>query len=263
MWLALAKRYIAISQPRQLWPEIPLDQHTSRELEHLVLRWKSVKAGWAANRSTAPIPGQRQFLISEHSAPYVSPCLCLVEGGRWLLVGTSFGAVQYYDLNATNITATTLIPPLFDGRAEVWLSIDMDSVAESLKFQLGVLTRRRPDVDDRAYPHSPQYAWWIQVWQVTTDVDSLGCVRGLTSELKSSFREEYQPTCFSFRLRGRYVAYSLFYSDLQVGPLNHGHRVIIVDWTICTSTSLNYVRKSVSTKASVSGPKFLSFRCGS
>jgi hypothetical protein len=256
VWLALVKRYIAIS-PRQLWPEKPLDRHTSRDLELLVLRWKSVKAGWAANRSTTPIPRQRLFSISEQSAPYVSPCLYLVEGGRWLLVGTRFGAVQYYDLNAVNISAITLIPSLFDGLAEIWLSADMDSVAESLVFHLGVLTRRRPNTNDPAYPHSPRYARWIQVWQITTEVGSNGCVRGLTSELKSSFCEEYEPTCFSFRLRGRYVAYSLFYSDLQVGPLNHGHRVIIVDWTTSNSTSLNYTRKSISTKASVSDPSYL------
>jgi hypothetical protein len=180
-----------------------------------------------------------------------------VEGGRWLLVGTSFGAVQYYDLHAVSISATILIPSLFDGRAEIWLSADMDSAAESLVFLLGVLTRCRPDTNDPVYPHSPWYAQWIQVWQITTEVDSHGCVRGLTSELKSSFCEEYEPTCFSFRLRGRYVTYLLFYSDLQVGPLNHGHRVIVVDWTTPNSTSLIYTRKSVSTKASVSDPSYL------
>lgn len=254
MWLALVKRYMVIFQPRQLWPEKPLARHTSRELEHLVLRWKSVKAGWAANRLTEPIPGQRLFSVSEQSASYVSPCAYLVEGGRWLLVGSDLGAVQYYDLNAVNISATALIPPPFDGRAEVWISVDMDSVAESLKFNLGILTRRRPNTNDPAYPHSPCYARWIQVWQVTTEVDSLGRVKGLTSELQSSFREEYEPICFSFRLRGQYIAYSLFYSDLQVGPMNHGHRVIVVDWTTHNSTSLNYTRKSITTKASVSDP---------
>jgi hypothetical protein len=211
-----------------------------------------------ANRSTEPIPGQRLFSISEQSAAYLPPCAYLVEGGRWLLVGTSLGAVEYYDLNTVSISATTLIPPPFDGRAEVWISVDMDSVVESLTFHVGVLTRPRQGTNDPAYPHSPQYARWIQVWRVTTDVDLLGRVKGLTSELQSSFREEYEPTCFSFKLRGQYVAYSLFYTDLQVGAMNHGHRVIIVDWTTCSSTSLNYTRKSISTKASVSAHPIVS-----
>jgi len=182
-----------------------------------------------------------------------------VEGGCWLLVGSDLGAVQYYDLNAVNISATALIPPPFDGRAEVWISVDMDSIAESLKFNLGILTCRRPNTNDPAYPHSPCYAWWIQVWQVTMEVDSLGRVKGLTSELQSSFREEYEPICFSFRLRGQYIAYSLFYSDLQVGPMNHGHRVIVVDWTTHNSTSLNYTRKSITTNCYATRTSISSF----
>jgi len=243
---------MAIIRPRQLWPEKPLDWYTSQELEHLILQWKSIKVGWAANQWTEPIPRQRHFLMSDQSAPYVSPCVCLVEGGRWLLVGTTFGSVQYYDLDALNISATSLIPPPFDGRAEMRISIDMDAITESLTFHLGILTRRRPGGNDPEYPHSPGYAArWIQVWQVATEIDSHGNVKGLKSELKSSFCEEYEPACFSFRIQGQFVTYSLFCSD-RYGPFHRGHKIIIFDWTTCTSTSMNYTRKIIPNKASVS-----------
>jgi len=254
VWLALIKRYMAIIRPRQLWPEKPLEWYTSQELEHLVLQWKSINAGWAANKRTVPIPGQRHFLISDKSAPYISPCVCLVEGGRWLLVGTTFGSVQYYDLDAPNISATHLIPPPFNGRAEMRISIDTDAIAESLTFHLGVLTHRTQGGDNPEYSHSFWYAArWIQVWRVATEIDSHGNVKGLKSELVSSFCEEHEPVCLSFRIRGQYVAYSLFYSDRYAGPFQSGPKIIIVDWTTCESTSMNYARKIIPNKASVSG----------
>ena len=133
------------------------------------------------------------------------------------------------------------------------MSIDMDSSTESLTFHLGILTSREPNVDDPEYPHSPQYTRWIQVWRVVAEVDSNSCVTGLTPVMLSSFREEYEPACFCFRLKDQLVAYSLFYSHTQVGPLNSGHKIIIVDWKTNQGDWLNYARRIVPrTKASVS-----------
>jgi hypothetical protein len=232
--LALAKRYIAVVQPRALWPEKPLGMHSCRELELLVLRWKRIKIGWARNG----IPRQRHFFVSDPKS--ISPCVYLVEGGRWLLVGTKFGSIQYYDLNAVTISASTLIPSPFDGQSEIRISVDMDSDAEFLTFHIGILTRPRPGGDD---PQSK--ARWIQVWRVTAEVDSNDHVIGLAAELLSSFREEYEPACNSFRLQGQKVTYSFFYSYLQVGPFNSGHKIIIVDWKSRNSTSLSYTRKII------------------
>jgi len=191
------------------------------------------------DRLSEPIPRQRHFFTDE-SAGLLSPCIYLVEGGRWLLVGTRLGSIQYYDLNAVTISASPLIPSPIDGRSEIRISVDMDSATESLTFLIGVLTRSRSNGDLR----SPQR--WIQVWRVTAEVDSDGHVTGLNAEIRSSFREEYEPACVSFRLRGQLVAYSLFYSYLQVGPFNNGHKIIIVDWKTRNSTSLNYNRKIIT-----------------
>ena len=252
MWAALVKRYIAI-QPRLLWPEKPLDKYIGRELEFLVLRWKSVKVSWAMTQlGSESIPRQRHFFVSDEPAPFFSPChVYLVEGGRWLLIGTRFGAVQYYDLNAITISASTLIPSIFNSCAEIWMSVDLDSAAESFAFYLGILTRRRPD-NLAGSPHHPHNARWIQIWRVTAKVES-NDVTGLNSELQCSFCEEYEPACFAFRLRGQLVSYSLFYSHLQVGPINNGHKIIIVDWKSSDLIGLNYPRKIISDiKASVS-----------
>jgi hypothetical protein len=249
VWLALAKRYMAI-QSRPLWPEKPLNRHIGRDLEHLVIQWKSVKVGWATKRSKAPVNRQRHFRISEQSAPYISPCLYLIQGSRWLLVGTRFGGVRYYDLNAVTISATTLIPPLFDCRAKISISVDMDSAVESLTFYLSILTRRSPDENDPDY--SPRYAWWIQVWRVRTEVDSHGIVKGLYR--KQCHREEYELTYVSFRLQGENVVYSLFYSPLQSEPLNNGHKAIVVNWTIMQFDLHEFRQKDYSYKRKCEWP---------
>ena len=239
---------MATVHPRQLWLEKPLDRYTTPELQHLVLRWRSIRTGWVANQLTTPLCQQQHFL-SEQSTPHIS-CVYLVEGGRWLLVGTQDGAIQYYDLNANNIFATTLIPSLFSGRrTDVRISVDMDASAESLTFHLATMLRVQ-EHDDLEYHHST-HVRWIQVWRITSDVDFDGRMV-LKSEFKASFPEEYGSTCLSFRLRGQQVAYCLFYSDQAAGPFITGHQIIVVNWTICNTTSIYYTRKIVSTKGTVS-----------
>lgn len=130
------------------------------------------------------------------------------------------------------------------------MSIDMDPAAEPLTFHIGVITYlTKPDNDSG--PQSPK---WIQIWRVTAVVDyPTGNVTGLTAEMQSSFREEYEAICVSFQLRGKLAAYSLFYSYQQFGPFNHGHKIIIVNWETCNSSSLNYTRKIIAdTQAKVS-----------
>lgn len=226
-----------------------MDRHISRELELLVLQWKRIKTGWAMNRLSEHIPRQRHF-FTDNPAAFNFRCIYLVEGGRWLLVGTRLGSIQYYDLNAVTISASPLIPSPIDGQSEIQISVDTDSATESLTFLIGVLTRGRSNGDLR----SPQR--WIQVWRVTPEVDPSGYVTGLNAEIQSSFREEHEPACVSFRLRGQLVAYSMFYSYLQVGPFNGGHKIIIVNWKTCNSTSLNYNRKIIVDQANVSSSGF-------
>jgi hypothetical protein len=130
----------------------------------------------------------------------------------------------------------------------------MDCAAEALTFHLAIIARQKPHADN----HSPdiQCVRWIQVWRVTTEVDTHGYVKGLTSELLSSFREEYEPSCISFRLQAQHVAYSLCYPRTQFGPINN--KIIIVDWTTCKPISLTYTRKIIPDYAIVSdSPSFM------
>jgi len=243
---------MATIHPRQLWPERPLAGYTNLELQHLVLRWKSVRPGWMANQLTVPIRSQRHFFISEQSASNIAS-VYLVEGGRWLLVGTRVGAIQYYDLNSDNISATTLIPPLFgSSRVDVWISVDMDTTAESLTFHLAVMTHIREHHDPEYLPST--HGRWIRVWRITSAIGLDGRIKGLIPDLKSSFPEEYTPTCLSFRLRDQQVAYCMFYPESQAGFIT-GHKIVVVEWTAHSAhtTSLNYTRKVISTKGSVSG----------
>jgi hypothetical protein len=178
-------------------------------------------------------------------------CVHLVEGGRWLLVGTDSGSVICYDLNSSTIESSILIPTPFDAETafdededtEILLSVDMDLEAEYLKFNLGIITRRMPDIDsDSSRP--PHYFRWIQVWRVTSDVDMNGEVEGLRAERLACFPEAHRNRCDTIRLQGQYVAYSLR-TDYEFSDIRDGPCIIIVDWTLSTLASLVYPRKVI------------------
>jgi len=232
--------------PRPFCLEKPLDFYTDRELEHLVLRWQKAKACWSLNQYKN-IPIQGRFVSPEEA----NNCVHLVEGGRWLLVGTNSGSVFCYDLNASAIEPVILIPTPFDEETawddveetEIRLSVDMDLDVDYLKFNLGVITRRIPESDpDSSRP--PRYFRWIQVWQVDSIVDKNGEVKALRAERLACFPEQHRNRCDSFRLRGRQVAYALHtnyeFSDRRDGPC-----IIIVNWTVFNSVSLVYPRKVI------------------
>ena len=154
-------------------PEKPLDLYTNRELEHLVLRWQSGKAGWALTQ-----PRIRQF----SSPKDYFGCTHLIEGGRWLLFATLYGSVRYQDLNALdNVSSSvTLVPTLFDEEIIVntRLCIDIDLYAEYLTFNLGIMTSPRRTSEHPKFPNPPRFARWIQVIRVTSDMDENGQVVG-------------------------------------------------------------------------------------
>ena len=240
VWLSLVQWCSATVQPRPFVPEKPLDLYTDRELEHLVLRWQSGRAGCAR-----PQPKQREFSIPETYLQNVH----LVEGGRWLLFGARDGSVKYYDLNALGETSepVTLVPTLFDKDANtvILLSVDLDPDAEYLAFNLGIMTCRVPPLGgDPDYPNPPSYARWIQVSRVTSHWDENGRVKGLRAERLACFREEYMCGCTSFALGGRYVAYSL-YSYQSSTNVGEGQNIAIVDWTLADPTSLSYPRRLI------------------
>ncbi len=152
VWLSLVQWYSATVQPRPFLLEKPLDLYTDRELEYLVLKWQSGRAGYKlAQPKERKLSIPEDYLLSVH----------LVEGGRWLLFGARDGSVKHHDLDAPGETseAVTFAPTHFDENANtiVQLSLDMDPDAEYMTFE-----------HDPDYPNPPRYARWIEIIRVTS-----------------------------------------------------------------------------------------------
>ena len=261
VWLALFKLYSATEYPRPYCLEKPLDLYAALELERLILRWEKTRICWTLNKIKT-ISIQRRLCLSPEAIPNSAH---LVEGGRWLLVATHSGSILCYDIGASTIEPTEVIPTPFDEgtvfdddeEAEVLLSVDMDPEAEYLTFNLGVITRRIPEGDpdpDSFYP--PRYFRWIEVWHVTSDIDKDGEVKGLKAERLSRFPEQHQNTCHGFRLRGGQLAY-LLDTDYEFGFLNDGPCIIVVDWKLCDPISLVYDRKVIWRIMATVSPHFI------
>ena len=240
IWLSLVRWHSATIQPRPFFPEKPLYLYTDRELEYLILKWQSGKAG-----RTLTQPRKLALSIPEDYLQSVH----LIQGGRWLVFGARDGSVKYHDLNSRDETseAVTLVPSHFDQDANtiVLLSVDMDLDAEYTTFNLGVMSWRVPPLDgDPDYPKPPRYTRWIEVSRVTSYWDDSGQVKGLRSERLACFREQYLCGCDSFTLGGRHVAYSLY--SFEPSPSEgEGENLAIVDWTLADSTSLTYPRRLI------------------
>jgi len=146
--------------------------------ERLILRWQT-KVCWTLSQC-------QDMPIHEH---FISPkdvpnCLHFVQGDCWLLVGTNSGSVICYDLDAS--------PFANDGETEILLSVDLDPDSDYLKFNLGIITCRVPDGDRESLQPFPFFRW-IQIWQVTTDVDRNDRKpKGLRAKHLACFPEEHR-----------------------------------------------------------------------
>jgi len=144
------------------------------------------------------------------------------------------------------LVPVVLIPSPFDNGEEadeVLLSVDMDPDSDYLKFNLGVITHH--DGDPEPIQSPPPFFRWIQIWQVTTDVDSDDRkAKGLRAMQLASFPEEHRNNCNLFQLRGRYIAYGLGI-DYELCSFQDISCIIIVDWTVCNPASLVYTRKVI------------------
>ena len=243
VWLGLFKFYSVTEYPRPYCLEKPLDLYTALELEHLILRREKTRICWALSKiKTTSI--QRRFDLSPEAIPNSAH---LVEGGRWLLVATESYSILCYDIHASIIEPSELIPTPFDKgtvfddrESEILFSVDMDLGAEYLTFNLGVITRRTPEIDSIC----PRYLRWIEIWRVSSDVAKGGRVKGLRAERLARFPEQHRNTCSGFRLKGRQVAYSLD-TDYYFGSLRDGPCTIIVEWMFCDPISLVYDRRVI------------------
>src|SRR4051794_33461561 len=85
VWLDLYLRYKDTLEPRQHWPDRPLEFYDANEIQNLVLSPFKADCAWKtddlAPSSQRSIPISRGYI---HSAQ-------LIRGGRWFLWGTDRG----------------------------------------------------------------------------------------------------------------------------------------------------------------------------
>ncbi|TFK68987.1 hypothetical protein BDN72DRAFT_897708 [Pluteus cervinus] len=102
IWQLLVRR-----EPRQtLCLELPVESYACEELESHFLRRKSAEVRYEKAGKEFPFSGR--ILPIKLALPLDSASL--VPGGRWLLISTSRGSVNYYDLNAEDNSGHELIP---------------------------------------------------------------------------------------------------------------------------------------------------------
>jgi hypothetical protein len=113
--------------------EEPLESYSAQELERWVLLRRSADVGWKRE-------GVKFTRIRWANKERVA-VVCMVPGGRWLLVGGTCGSVTVYDLDASTPTGRLLIPPNAVGEQPVeHIAIDAGSEQQSsnLTFTLAV-----------------------------------------------------------------------------------------------------------------------------
>ncbi|TFK57822.1 hypothetical protein BDN72DRAFT_866462, partial [Pluteus cervinus] len=165
VWQSFAHR-----ESRQtLWLELPVDSYSSEELEHLILRRKSAEIRCEKPVESLILP-QRALPLRRDSR-YDS--LCLVPGGRWLLVSTRRGSVTFYDLNSKEFIGRELIPEKCTKRVTS-MCIEVDTESPTLKFHLVLVTVE-------FLPNEGDHQGLIEVWQVDLVVNERGKGVALTA----------------------------------------------------------------------------------
>ncbi|KDR66907.1 hypothetical protein GALMADRAFT_258797 [Galerina marginata CBS 339.88] len=222
----------------------PIELYESRELERLFLRSESLDLVCRATGKKLP----RKFNIPTKQAE----CVHLVEGGRWLLVVTRTGSVEYYDLDAESITGAPLIPNQIGGHpeSEIRMSIDMDENAPTLSFNLA-LSLIPPRPRSRLAPSSDPDTFdsqKIQVWRISLVIqDQTGRSIGLSASRLASFPLDLEVLSVeTLSLLGTHVA---FYSDCSVTKWTGCSYYIIVEWTRTKDDSLEYPRRILYPKS--------------
>ncbi|TFK64614.1 hypothetical protein BDN72DRAFT_901438, partial [Pluteus cervinus] len=172
-------RSLVDKESRQtFWLELPIKFYTSEELEHHFLRRKSAEARYEK--------AEKNLVLSQRTLPIKMALpldsAFLVPGGRWLLISTSRGSVNYYDLNSEDDTGRELIPERYDKRRSS-MCIDVDLTSPALKFNLALT-----NLDYTQFMHDRQAA--IEVWQVDLVVDAQGKGIALNAKSRASFLQE-------------------------------------------------------------------------
>ncbi|KAJ3500062.1 hypothetical protein NLJ89_g9957 [Agrocybe chaxingu] len=244
VWHSLFVKYSqSISPPQPLRPDKPIQTYSSSELEAMVLRWKAGEIGWTMDGRVPPL--ERPLYMD---GPSTGEYFHLVRGGRWLLISTSNGSVEYYDLDVSQPVSRPLIPPPFEEYARVsgFMSVDMnptlDEREETLTFNVGLCPKRWRDIDPVTLDYTSPSRQCIQIWRVVYHAkDGLG-MEGLHAHCLASFPEESIAETKAFDLRGKYVAYSAQFFFRNQGITCS----VVVDWSSANGTATTYKRKYIS-----------------
>jgi hypothetical protein len=103
----------------------PLESYSAQDLEHWVLLRRSADVGW--KRKDLQLT-QRHWLRQQAIGT-----VCIVPGGRWLLVGDAHScSVTVYDMDAPALTGRVLIPQNDEDTQPVeHIVIEVDSEQQS------------------------------------------------------------------------------------------------------------------------------------
>lgn len=210
--------------------ERPVSMHSSLELEHLLLRWKS--ADHALTSDTFQPARERTFMGVDPES------LHLITGGRWLLVRNQKAGVTYYDLDSETISGVELIPEQLDGTltCQVTMCIEHDMQSPFLGFLialslLGPSSEMDPTGFTKNWCHS-------QIWHVKAVLDNMQRVIGLTATLVASFPyREWIFGVYSLSLRGPNLAIHAYAS--------YGSCAFVVNWRQANADPLKYTLRLV------------------
>ncbi|KIM36604.1 hypothetical protein M413DRAFT_285538 [Hebeloma cylindrosporum] len=240
VWLNLCRPHLSptATAPQTLHLERPIELCTSQDIEFLFLRLKSADAGW---RTDGNSPARKREIETDNPAQ----CIYLVEGGRWLLVGSATGRITYFDLDASTPTERVLVPEQFDpllpvefdplSDIQVVMAIDRDSDSAFLTFNLAVSfclsSALSPDPKARS----------VQIWRVELALDDQHRGVGLEAQRLASFPlEPSVQGVFCQSISGPHLALSLLsveHEDCQL--------TFVIEWKQADGGYTNYPRRLV------------------
>lgn len=213
--------------------ERPIELYTSEELEFLLLRLEGAEFG---RRTDDKYLSRVREVATTKTR--IAECTRLVEGGRWLLGASATGSVTYFDLDASPITESVLIPDQHPSlKIMMWthMSVDVDRDSAFLAFNLA-MSFCTPDI----VTHPTQHC--IQIWKVVLLRDAQQRGIGLAAERLASFPQEpLIGSVHSLSLCGPHIALSVFCRESK-----YPKRAFVIDWLQANGDTTDYRRRLVN-----------------
>jgi len=207
----------------------PIESYTSRELEHLFLRWKSVEMVWDA--SNCRLSRERTVLVNKPVK-----AIHVLTGGRWILFAHPSGEVSYCDLEREVFALIPLVPPASrDGSSMVtYMSVDEARESHLLSFNIAITTR---PLD----PHSHAVETTrIDIWHVILLLDDRHDAAGFHPKRISSFPFKFRGRIISISISGPWLACEMDLVDVM------RQQVLILDWTRANGESAEFLRRTLT-----------------